>query len=220
MAAGGEMTLAEMRTDVREALKNRTDVTDARLTHWLKWGYKHVSHPNIYRHRELQGSQNITLATSTYSYAVNDDLFGLYTVRNSTIGFKMWPRDYRWMQELTRHSGRPAFYCLWNRNMVVFPTPDSTHNGNILDVAYWQRPPALVDSTAAASALAPEWDECIVLAAVWRAWRALDQPDRALEARENFAGMVNEIGSTMQVDGEDSGFQIEVLNTDSYMDRG
>jgi hypothetical protein len=220
--AGGVLTLIEMQSELRYALDNRADLTMTQLNRWLDWSYYQVSMPDVYRHRELQGTQNITTISGTYQYAINDDAYAIYTVRNTTVGFKIRPRSYQYIQELTRHAGRVAFYCLWNRQLVVFPTPDSGNAGQVLDVAYFKRPESLTAavSTNPASILAPEWDEVIVLGAIWRGWRSLNRPELAVEAKETYGLMINEITKSLIVDGEDSGFQFELDSLDTYMDRG
>lgn len=215
----GVMTLADLQNELRYGLNNRDELTPTQLTRWLQWSYQHVSMPNIFRHRELQATQNVTTVNGTYQYTLNDDVYGLYTVRNNTVGMKVRPRTYQSLQEMTRHSGRPAWYALWNRQLVLFPTPDSANAGQVLDVNYWKRPGNLATS-GPASILGPEWDEVIVEGAKWRGWRALNRYELALEARESFAGLINEVTSALHVDGEDSGYQIEIEGLDNYMFRG
>lgn len=220
MATGGVMTLAEMRTELRYNLDNRTDISDAQLTRWLQRTYFHVGQPDIFRHRELQGTQLVTCVAQTFAYPIEDDAFAIYTVRNNTVGFKLRPRTYMFIQELTRHFGRAAYYALWERDLILFPTPDTQNAGQVLDVSYYKRPGNLTDSGAAASVLTPEWDEIIIEGAKWRAWRTLNQPERALDAKETFGALINEMTQTLRVDGEDSGFGVELQGLDNYMARG
>ena len=199
----GTQTRDEFRTRVRFKLDNRADVTDAQIDDWVNDAYDHVSRPNIFRHRELQTTQTIPLLTTVREYALSTDVDYIYTVFNSTEGYGLLPRDLRSFDRARISDRQPRFYDTWGSNLVLDSTPDSGSVGDNIVVRYWQTRTRL--STNAATAIHERWDEIIMWGATWRAWDDLNNIDRADQARDNFARMINEIQDIQKIQGEDWG---------------
>jgi hypothetical protein len=208
----GTMTFLELRDEVQYGLHNRGTAaggpTAVQLGRYVNWAYNHVSRPNIYRHRELQATQNVTLATDDRDYTLATVPHAIYSVYNSTDGYKLNPRDIRRIDDMPIVSGRPSWYAVWGNELIVSPQPTSSENGDTVVVRYWQAPTVL-SGDGDVTVLRYEWDEIIIAGAEWRAWARLKQREHALESRDEFGTLVNEVQDILKIEGEDTGWQIE-----------
>ena len=203
----GTLTLAGFRAEVQFALDQRQDLTNPLMDQWINWAYLHVSMPTVFRHRELQNTQNITLVDGTQAYALNTNITAVYGVHNSTDGYKLRPNDIREFDLSPAASGQPREFAIWGNQIFFRATPGATDAGDIVVVRYWEEPTDLEADTDA-TVLRQMWDEVITLGAIWRGWRSLNRPDREEIFREIFASMINEVTEAMQVEGEDFGWEI------------
>ena len=216
----GTMTFAEMRDELMFALDNRGEttasgVTPARKSRWINSAYRHVSMPSVFRHRELEVSQDVTLVTSTASYSLNSDLWAIQSVYNTTSlrERRLRPRSMRQLDSMLTTLGEPTLYARWGNTIHLRRVPSSSFNGDTLRVRYWDRP-SLLSADSDLSVLTDEWDEIIIMGARWRGWLWMNVPDRAEQARQDFGRMINEITDTFQLEGEDTDWNPEVYVDD------
>ena len=200
----GTLTFTQFQDRVRYRLDQRTDTDDLpeeQVQQWINWAYEHVSMPNVYYHHELQSTQNITLTTDA-DYGLNDDVWGIYDVSDTTFGYFLEPRDIRYFDERPITDGQPREFARWQRRIHVRGRPIvGSGVGDNVQIRYWLRPDPLADPSDQ-TVLHPVWDESIVVGAVWRAWRDLNQPDRAEIAREEFGLLVNEVVQVQKIEGQ------------------
>jgi hypothetical protein len=209
----GTMGLDDFRTEVRYMLDNRQadsgGPTDAQIDRYINWAYNHVSRPNVYRHRELQAPQNVTLATDDRDYALSPVPHAVYDVYNSTQGYKLTPKSIRDLDDIPITGARPQRYAVYGNTLFVDPQPTASEgNGDTVVVRYWQSPTILSGTNT--TVLRDEWDDVIVSGAAWRGWAALSQPERAFFFRDEFAAKILDVQNILKVEGEDTGWQWEV----------
>lgn len=208
----GESTLSTMRSNVRYSLNNRqANPSDDQIDLWINRAYRMVSLPTVRRHRELQATQSITLTSGLVTYAAASDIRGIFSVRNSTKGYKLNPRTTRWMDNRRRPaSGTQArFYGLWGNTFELYPTPGSADNGDTVVARYWQSV-ALLSADGDVTVLLPEYDQVVEYGAEWQAWKALNRPDLAEIAKDDYARLVNELRDLLDVDAEDWPVEFEI----------
>ena len=209
----GTMTGATMTTEVRYNLGNRQSggggPTDAQILRYINWAYNHVARPTIYRHRELQATQTVTLADGTAGYTLTTVPMAIFDVRNSTDEYKLDPKAIRDIDDRPSTSGQPRWYAVWGNTIQTSPTCGSADDGDTLTIRYWQAPTAI---TTGATALRYEWDEVIVAGATWRGWIGLAEYERAMGAREHFGVLIQEVVDILKIEGEDTGnvWEVEV----------
>jgi hypothetical protein len=200
----GTLTLDEMVTRLDYRLGNRTDITDALKKIWINDSYDHVSRPNIHEHRELQVSQDITLATSTNTYSLNSDLDIIFDVFNATQNYKLYPRTIKQFDQYdTTVVRRPNLYTTWGTNLIIDSYPDSGSVGDTVTIRYWDQPTILGDSDT--TVLNRRFDEIIVKLGEWRAWDHLGNFERAEEAANTFATLLREVPDIVNEEAKDDG---------------
>ena len=209
----GLMTLEEMTDEVRYALDNRTGIAEARIVQWLNWTLLHVTQPRVHRHIELlEDGPAAVMVAGTTTYAVPTRLIAPYQVKaqqGSGGTYYRWlenttPEEFDRRQSYPTPQGPPAYYTYGpTRAVRVYPAPDSTWAGGDLRVRGWMRPNLFtVSSPTVLSPIAEMWDEVLVVGATYRGWRSLNAPDRAEVAAQDFATLLSDVSSVMQVSGE------------------
>jgi hypothetical protein len=227
----GALSLQTMRDDLRYIVGGytSTEMSDALVDRWLRYAYLHVCRPAIYEHRELLTSGTTALVTSDRDYllsaiaASTDDVQAVKLVVNETRGQRLRPLSLRQIEERARPggtllTGRPTHYAVEGTALYVYPAPNATHNGDTLRMWYWRKPAAL--AAAPATEIAEDWDEVILVGAVWRAWRYMNLPDRAELAKVEFGQLANEVAdrlrADMQQDNADRHFDMEVVDYQTH----
>ncbi len=218
------------RQDLIYDLDGREDILPARLDRWINYAYRFVCKPNVFRHRDLEVTETITLAldTTTYSIATLNarDLWNTHNVTYfygadtlpTTRSQRVSQVEQREIDDLsTRTTGRPRRYSIWADTLEVDRRPTAGEAGNLLRVRFWERPDKLVldaDNTR----IDEEWDEIIQAGAKWRAWAGLGILERAELAKEEFAEMVNDMPVLKRIDAEDPGRTVSFPST-PYLDQ-
>lgn len=217
----GILTLENFRTELQEQfLRGRSDaaVSDTRLDRWINDGYDHVSHPSVHRHAQLLTFFDISLVTGDNSYDISTTVttFQVTAVRDvthylattiaaTTIKRKLAPRGIRWFDERTINEGPPSVYVMdEGETLLISGVPRSTENGQQVRVRCWREPALLTAGNR--SVLPRRYDEAILLAARWRAYRDLEMREAAELAKQDFAIIVNEFPSRDILEAEDTGW--------------
>jgi len=206
----GTQTTDQMVTQVRFKMDNRsaTDITAAQILRWLNGAYDHVCRPSIFRHRELQSTQNITLAASDRDYALASNFDFIHSVFNVDEGYGLDPGDIREFDRSRITTSRPVKYDTWGTDLIINCNPSSTYQGDILRVRYYVTRTLLTAGTGTTT-IHERWDEIIVEGATWRGWKDLSNIDRADQCRDEFARMINEITDIARIEAEDWGSSSE-----------
>lgn len=233
----GSLTLSQFRGELLFDLKNRTDTntvdgfSTARQDLFINAGYLHVTHPSVFRHRELQHSFTIPLVNGQQGYTFDPDpAFGavitairsvshVFATTDSPTAFrtKLLPKDEQWFQERSVATGAPREYFVRGNLLLLGPVPGTTEAGQVLVVSAW-REPILLTADSQVTVLSTRWDEIVLLAARWRAELHLGYRDLAEATKLDFVSLINEYKDFEQLHGEDWDWSSEV-RTESAMER-
>ena len=207
-------------------LKNRADTTTAdglsvpRQDMFINAGYLHVTHPSVFRHRELMHSYTIPLVNGTSSYAFTPNATVVITgIRYASHvaaatdlltarRVKLYPKDEQWFQERSHSTGAPRDYMIRGDNLILSPVPGANEVVQVIVVGAWREPAVLV--AGAVTVLSALWDEIVLLAARWRAELHLGYRDLAEATKLDFVGLINEYKDFEQLHGEDWDWVTEV----------
>jgi hypothetical protein len=163
----GTLTRAQLETDLKFRLGNRTDI-DTQLTTAIQYSYDElVTSIRIPENQEtavLQTSDGIATVTAP------DDLYAPMSLRNTTDGQRLIPMTARQHDTLrdTTTKDMPTHYLWWRNEFTFHPIPNATIR--IIQLRYLKRLPAL-SATTSLSALPREWDEVIVVGGLFRLYR-------------------------------------------------
>lgn len=189
----GTLLLSEMRDEVTEGLGNRTELTAANYNRFINLSYLHISRPRIHPHYELRQSETIVLVAATRAYAYDTSWRGTRSLYNSTLEYLLHPED---IQDQDARAvaivDRPSHYTIEGVNIVLAQIPSANAVGNNLVHRYWQRP-ILLAADGDVTLISPDWDEVIIAGALYRGWRRLNQFERMVEAREDYARLIREV---------------------------
>ena len=189
----GVATLLTIRNEVVLGLGSRTEIPDSDYNRYINQAYHHVSRPSVMPHYEIRQSQTIVLVTAQQAYALPTDWRGTRSVFNQTQEYRLDPEDVE-DQDSRRvtNTSRPSQYVIEGVNLVLSQAPDAGANGDVLVHRYWQRPP-LLTADGDTTVLNEDWDEVIQQGAIYRGWRRLNQHERMVEAREDYARLIREV---------------------------
>jgi hypothetical protein len=228
----GEMTRQQFENQLIEDLKNRADtiVGDTRIFRWIDYAYNHVSHPKVFRHRQLLANHNVTLATGINEYSISAATVGfqinaIIDVHHiAAIAYaatatkrKLYPKDGRWFDQRTMSATIPTAYAVGAPGDVVTGevlkisgVPRADENGQIVIVRCW-REPAILAADGTTTVLPRAWDEVISLGAKWRAERDLGYKAAAELTLQDYAALINDVSNREQIEGEDWGWEVDVV---------
>jgi hypothetical protein len=218
----GLLTLVEFRSELLFDLKNRTDTTTsdgfttARQNMFINAALLHVTHPTIFRHREMMHTYTIPLINGTQAYTFSPDSNGININGIRSIAHveaatndptaqrtKLRPKDEQWFQERTLSSGgTPREFMVRGNTLLLSPVPGANEAGNVLVVSAWREPfPLSLDGDT--TNLSTLWDEIVLLAARWRAELHLGYREMAEATKLDWVSLLNEYKSFEDLQGED-----------------
>jgi len=228
----GTMTLEDFRTEMLFDLKNRTDtgtdgLSTTRQDLFINSAYLHVTHPSVFRHREMQYTSNITLFDTISNYIFSPDVANvtITAIRSVThisgpvtnLRFvKLLPKDQQWFASRSPSTGAPREYFIQANDINLNPIPGPNEDTTIIALSTWREPDLLV--AGATTVLSSMWDEIILLAARWRAELHLGYREMAEATKLDWVSLVNEYAAFEQLHGEDWDFYPD-LRTESSMER-
>lgn len=219
----GNLVLEQFQTELLFDLRNRTDttapegVTEDRLNIWIQAAYDHITHPSVFRHKELQFRWSIPLVSGTSGYVFTptsgaQNITALKSVAHvfgttdtpTTFRVKLLAKDSQWVERRTIVVGPPREYYTEGNLIYVSPVPGANEATHILALRGWREASPLV--TGQPTELRPIWDEVLLLAARWRAELHLGYRDLAEGTKADFVGMLNEYQTWENLQGEDWDF--------------
>lgn len=214
----GALTMEDFRDEVRLAAggipATSTVWTDARVDRRINDSYRWVCMPNHFRHPELEVTEEIELLVDTATYIPTNTFYMFVAVAHAegvpgavtaaTRRTKLDPDDVKGQLGGTRSLGKPAIYAYWNEEIIIQCLPAAAYVGQTLEVFGYIQPLALGDGDS--TVIKTEWDEVITIGALWRMHIALGEHDQALEAKENYGTLVNEIADIRKLHGEEWGW--------------
>jgi len=221
----GTMTFTQMKSELGFLLSNRNDVDStnpARVERWINQAYTYMCHPSVHPFREMQSIDTITLATSDNDYAIatlnSNTVVAIRFVTyiqataftNTAAKRKVNPRSIRFFEQRTLTTGPPSQYAIDGSSLFISPVPRSNENNHLLRVGYYQEP-TILDSGTDVTVLPSYYDRPLMK--LTQAFAETDLGDRelAMLTTREAGQLLNNANSEMQMEGEDSGFQIEVV---------
>ena len=217
----GTLTLQNFRAELLFDLKNRSDTTtaegfsEARQDLFINAAYLHVTHPSIFRHREMQHSYTIPLVSGTQAYTFSPNagvnITGIRWVSHVEAATddptarrtKLFPKDEQWFQARSLSSGgSPRDFAVRGSQILLSPVPGANEAGEVLVVGAW-REPAVLSADGDVTTLSTLWDEILLLAARWRAELHLGYREMAEATKLDWVSLLNEYKSFEELQGED-----------------
>lgn len=228
----GTMTLTDFRSELLFDLKNRSDTTNPgglttlRQNLFINSAYLHVTHPSVFRHRELQYTATIPLVATQSNYTFSPDSSAVTIVAIRSVSHlvpatfrlvKLLPKDQQWFMARSPQNGAPREYFTEGNEINLNPIPGTNEAGDVLVLSTW-RQPALLSGALDTTTLSSRFDEIVLLAARWRAELHLGYRDLAEATKIDFVSLLNEYKSHEDLHGEDWDWQSDVIS-ESVMDR-
>lgn len=216
----GVDTRADMRSDLYLLLDSRDEVDpttaagQAKLDRFLNYSYMRLQLPTTFEHPEMMTTQAIVLATGVGSVAVTP--WAIDHIRYNNYGRHLRPMSRAQLSNTTIPSGEPTRFARWGSTLYYDYIPTSAQNGHTLTIYGWAAP-TTISASSAASLLSVVWDEVIVVGAAWRGWRSLGDHVRADVFREEYAALVNDNKSVLQVEGHIPGWRAQYGSSVEYM---
>jgi hypothetical protein len=217
----GAMTDGQMVVEVRLAVGNpsETALSTTRIYRYLDWAYRHVCRPNVHPHREMRVSTTFTIATGKREYRLKTDIgiqdfYSMHALTNETQAYRLVPMDMRRQEEGMIPNTRPCWYDLdyttvtEEPQILLYPNVSSTNNGQTMRLRYWRQPPDFAGGGSTTTVLVEDWDEVIVVGAIWRSWRHQRAYERAELVKAEFGQLTNEIGNRLRDDLQDKDWEI------------
>lgn len=194
----GRLSLAEFRTEVATEIQRPNMLLTVegikRLDLWIhaamyEFGY-------TLKLPELEGYAEQTLLAGTDDIALPDNFRYVHEnglVRLGVEGFEGVIRPETRAQYIKRHrtvgtslDGPPSFYHRFAGNFKVRPLADKDY---VVGVHFWQRVDLPAEETDL-SQFTEDWDDVIILGAVYRGYRFYNEFDRYINVKNDFIGLI------------------------------
>jgi hypothetical protein len=192
----GDLTYSEAFDEVKVALGNRTDVDD-RISFAVNAAYRNIA--TSFRHYELEAIVQGNLVIGSRRYLLPSDLRVILDLRDETNGIKLEKFDYRAFDQMkTFPSGNPTRYARFGSYFEIDATPTAA---NLITLRYAKR----IESVSGSQKfLTPsEWDEAVVLGAIYRVLNRIGEYDKAEKAKADYLEFVNSLTEPHAIDDED-----------------
>ena len=221
----GTMTLSDFRTEIKENLDNRDDLTDARLNRWINHTYQHLTHPAVHKFEDLATTINITLVSGTASYDLSDATTSagrILAIRvasylaaasgsivDSTRRHRLKPLPIQRYDERQHTSGEPRFYTVGeDQAMLLDPTPNNT---NTVRLRVWREAASLTNDTD--TTVLPEyWDEVLLTGSQALTEFKLNYRDRANETFQLYNNFINNASDKSVLEAHNWDFEMQVIS--------
>ena len=204
----GSMTLTDFRTELRENLDNRDDVSDDRLDRWINHTYHHLTHPSVHKFEDLAVTYDITLVSGTQSYTLVSGTTGFRilgirsvayyhaapgSIDNSTRRHRLKPKPIQWFDDRQHPSSEPRYYTVGeDQTILLSATPNNT---NTVRLRVWRE---VADLTSEATTDIPEYfDEVLLTGSQAFSEFKLNMRDKANETFQLYNGLIGNLDNKM-----------------------
>lgn len=196
----GLRTLQEMRDELIQRLGNRQDVAAARLNNWINAAYMEITTRYVFH--ELHRRELVPVAAGDDAVVLPGDIHSILSMRDMTNYKKLRPTSWRSIDDAGEYVfSSPESYARFGAVALLQP---GTEADLIVQVRYLARvTPLVVDTDVAVTPT--EWDEVIEQGALWRALRALLEPERAEGERQEHLRLINSMPLADQLEDIDYG---------------
>lgn len=167
-----------IKTEVKARLGNRSDI-ESRLAIWINDAYFELLLSPRFSFFELDKKGTFETMDGTREYDVHTDAWFILSLRDLTNKRRIRRASYRQFDDLDETSkGLPIRYAPYGRKIEFDPTPDNVYT---ITSRYRVRPAELVADSS--HLLGREWDEVLVALASAKGYEALEQQQKAVNAR-------------------------------------
>lgn len=193
----GRMTLSEFRTEVADGLQRGTPeaIGITRVDRWLYNSMIEFAYP--LKFRELEGTSEVTLLEDEFTLDFPTDFRvlhheGLQIVGADRYEGSLTPETRAQYIRLVRtgestlRPGRPYFYHIYDSQFYVRPVADDDYD---FVIHYWKRLTMLVNEDSP-SIFGDDWDDPILLGALYRGFRHFNEFDRYQNVKNDFIAAV------------------------------
>lgn len=183
-------TLLSLRTELKKQLGNRTDVADDRYNRWINTALVDLSEELTTD--DFESSSPIITISGTNLYSLPPDVEVVRSVSaidsTDTIygGYPLAQMDLRFYRQQAIESGAPEFWFIFNRQLLLWPTPDAAYTLTLdssITVAELTADTSVVN-------LRPGVQSILLLRARWVAQDALGMSAEALLTQQQYATQV------------------------------
>lgn len=195
----GDLTYTQIEAEVKVELVQRDDI-DAVIQNSIYHAYQDIA--TIFHHYELEVSDTFPLVVGTREYdltTIVDYLRVILSVRNTTKGKKLDKVDWRIFDSMSSFSsGPPSRYARFGSKIEFDTLPDAT---DTIKIKFARKVTAI--SAGQTTLLLPEWDEGIVLGAIYRALERVKEYDQAEVAKNRYLEFVQSRTRPRDLEDED-----------------
>ncbi len=218
------MIFDEFKSELSFLLRNRNDadaVDTTRVERWVNSGYVYMCHPSVHEFREMQDITTVTLVTGTSDYTFTDTAtVFLIAVRfvtylqsttdvNTANKRKVRPIANTAYERKTLTTGIPTQYSRYGDILQLAQIPGSTESGHLLRVGRWLEPTKMTDG-ADVTVIPSYFDRPLLKFAQAFAEEDLGMRDLSMLTMKHATALTNNAESEFQMEGEDTGFQVEI----------
>ena len=179
-------TLASMRAELKSQLGNRTDVLEARYDRWINEAVVQMADELEFADTLQSVSISTVALQPFYTLATGINTILAVSLQDATDkiygGFPLREMDLKFYREQGVDTGKPAYWMIYNRILVLWPAPDAIYT-LVLDTdnvsSEMVLDTDLVPFRSAVSGL-------VLLRARWNANDALGQPEAAALAQNSY----------------------------------
>ena len=192
----GDLTYTDMYNEVLVEVVQRDDI-DTVISNALYQAYQDVA--TTFHHFETEKIVTASMQVGVYRYVLPADLRVILSVRDDTQGRKLTKEDWRIFEEMSsRSTGDPSRYARFGRYLELDTLPDSA---NVFILRYAQIAARMSGSMT--TILANEWDEAIILGAIYRTLQRIKQYDQAEIAKNRYLEFVQSRTQPKDLEDED-----------------
>lgn len=197
----GTRTLTTFQAELQGAVQ-RTITDTAQMTRWLNDSVREFAY--AFKFPELESSVSFNTVDGTYEYAIGSGLavdianfralheLGLRKMSPLERKGRLIPEtreQFLLRTDLTESTSRgdPMYYHRFRRSIFLRPVPDSTVVAVLAHVWLSVTPMSLPAST---TQFHEDWDEIVLLGAMYRAFRHYGEHNQYINIRNDFLGMI------------------------------
>ena len=139
---------------------------------------------------EFEALAEQLLITGEYKYPLPSEFLRMASILYPLVAVRLKPVDLNTFDSMmsaqetsigTGIEGPPVAYTIWNKELWLFPTPSTADH---IQLRYFKKPPRM--SGTEIPTLAEDYLHLLVDYALWRAYRAEDDPEMATAHQQQY----------------------------------